>query len=79
MSKQGKEREGENWILTDEEFHVEDPVEGVDLGEGGDVDGEAAVWKYNAKHLFPPLYFPFPFPFPFPISFSYFLVISFLR
>jgi hypothetical protein len=26
-------------------------VEGVDLGEGGDVHWKAAVWEYDAEHF----------------------------
>jgi hypothetical protein len=38
-------------VRTYEGVHVEDPVEGVDLGEGGDVHWEAAVWEYHAEHV----------------------------
>lgn len=31
--------------------HVEDPVGGVDLGEGGDVEGEAPVGEDDAEHV----------------------------
>lgn len=34
-----------------EGVHVEDPVEGVDLREAGDVHWETAVWEYDAEHF----------------------------
>lgn len=39
------------FLVTDESVHVEHPVEGVDLDEGGDVDREAAVWENHSEHV----------------------------
>lgn len=36
--------------LAHEGVHVEDPVEGVDLGEGGDVHWEAPVGEDHPEH-----------------------------
>ena len=36
---------------TDERVHVENPVEGVDLGEGGDVHWEAAIREDDSEHF----------------------------
>ncbi|KAM2154199.1 hypothetical protein ACFX1Q_046064 [Malus domestica] len=36
---------------TDEGVHVEKLVEGVDLGEGGDVHWEAAIREDNFEHF----------------------------
>ena len=36
--------------LTNESVHVEYPMEGVDLGEGGDVHREASVGEYHSEH-----------------------------
>lgn len=47
----GAEEKVEYRVLTYEGVHVEDPVEGVDLGEGGDVHWEAAVRKHHAEHF----------------------------
>ena len=38
-------------MITDEVVHVEEPVGGVDLREGGDVEGEAAIWEDDAEHF----------------------------
>lgn len=38
--------------LADESVHVEDPMECVDLGEGGDVHWEAPIGKHYSEHFF---------------------------
>lgn len=38
------------WGLTHKSIHVENPVEGVDLSEGGDVHWEAAVGEHYSEH-----------------------------
>lgn len=57
VGREGEAVEEEDAHLTDlvvrfpdEGVHVEDPVEGVDLGEGGDVDREAPVGEHDPEH-----------------------------
>lgn len=30
--------------------HVQNPMQSIDLGESGDVHGEAAVWENDSEH-----------------------------